>query len=419
MRQFTLSSRRIFQSSLAARFRLAALGVLVLSLSACGAPSESDHDEVVVGLLLPFTGPGSATAANFERAALLATDRVNAAGGVQGHRLRILSKDTHSNMARSRRSARELIDAGASVVLGPESADFSLELLQLFTDHDVVFVSPLVADAGYKEQDCTPAWFRLSPSAKALGEALAKQLYAEGVESVAVLSSAAAYDAALSRSAADRFTSLGGSVTFEDEVDDTGQSYAKPLSRALTTDPDALLLAAPPRTGALMVNEAQVLTKHLPRWSLSPLLKTELFTLNVDPKAVEDALGVAPKIFDQSSDFPEAFARRWQDDVPLEGAYFYYDAVSLVALALQAATLTVQGRADASSLREAIEQVAAPPGEAARWDELEEGLQRLDAGQATYYSGLTGPMLLDRCGARRLGVTSSWTVHSGRIVTEP
>jgi hypothetical protein len=36
-----------------------------------------------------------------------------------------------------------------------------------------------------------------------------------------------------------------------------------------------------------------------------------------------------------------------------------------------------------------------------------------------YYSGLTGPMLLDACGSRQLGATSTWQVHAGTIAEVP
>src|SRR5690606_22911280 len=94
----------------------------------CGPETASEDDRVVVGLLLPFTGSSSATAANFERAALFAADRINAAGGVQGHHVKIVSRDTHSELRRARSSALELISEGARVVLGPESAHIAHEL---------------------------------------------------------------------------------------------------------------------------------------------------------------------------------------------------------------------------------------------------------------------------------------------------
>ena len=57
---------------------------------ATDAPHPASGDAVTVGLLLPFTGPTSATTRNFERAALYAADRVNAGGGIHGRNIRIV-----------------------------------------------------------------------------------------------------------------------------------------------------------------------------------------------------------------------------------------------------------------------------------------------------------------------------------------
>src|SRR5207244_3021470 len=100
---------------------------------------------------------------------------------------------------------------------------------------------------------------------------------------------------------------------------------------------------------------------------------------------------------------------------PLEGAYFYYDAMGLLAVALQKTVTAADGSLDVTALEAAIKDAAAPPGEAVGWDELELGLSRLRDGSDIYYSGLTGPMLLDACGPRRLGATTTWQVHTGAI----
>src|SRR5690348_7002674 len=93
---------------------------LVSTLALSCSPAEGEPTGgVVLGLLLPFTGNASATASNLERATIYAVDRVNQGGGVKGKPLRIVSRDTHSDVARARDSAQELIDAGAVVVIGP------------------------------------------------------------------------------------------------------------------------------------------------------------------------------------------------------------------------------------------------------------------------------------------------------------
>ena len=72
-------------------FMLAAALPLGMS-SACGDESAPNGEVVTVGLLLPFTGPTSATTRNFERAAPYAADRVNAGGGIHGRRPGVLGR---------------------------------------------------------------------------------------------------------------------------------------------------------------------------------------------------------------------------------------------------------------------------------------------------------------------------------------
>ena len=165
------------------RLAHAALLPLVLPLASCSSNAQVPSDAVVVGLLLPFTGNTAATAMNFERAALYAADRINQGGGIQGHPLYIVSRDTHSDVTRSRAAVEALIDAGASVVVGPESPEIAAAIAPLLADAEVAFLSPLVGAANDAAVDCTHPWFRLAPSARSLGEALAKQLSAEGAAS--------------------------------------------------------------------------------------------------------------------------------------------------------------------------------------------------------------------------------------------
>ena len=385
----------------------------------CSAEPLERSDEVVVGLLLPFTGASSANASNYERAVLFARDRINAAGGIHGRSLRILAQDTHSDLSRSRRAVDVLIASGARAVLGPESAEIAAELAPILADQQIVLISPLLGAGSDGDVDCTRPWFRLAPSAQALGEALAKLMSAQGVQRAAIFSAATAYNTAFSASARERFSTLRGEVALDLELQPDAQSYARSVMLAEDAQVDAIVLAASPRTGALLVNEAHTLDAQIARWFLSPLLKTETFTLNTHPKALEGALGVAPRIFDNTRDFPQAFSQRWRGDQPLEGAYFYYDAISLLALALEMSELAADGRPQYDALQQAIIDAAQPDGTPVSWSEIDQGLSRLRQGQNIYYTGLTGPMLLDACGKRMLGVTATWTVHAGEIVATP
>lgn len=414
-----MSAHTFLSDSLTFLSRVFATGIAAIFVAACGnsgagAPSEG----AAIGLLLPFTGSSVGTTNNFERAALLAEERVARGGGVNGRPLRIVSADTHSDTMRAQRSAESLVNAGVSVVVGAESAEISAELRPYLAAQGVTFLSPLVGAANNAEVDCSTPWFRLAPSAQDLGEALAKQISAAGIKVISVMSARTAYDKALSDSVVSRFTQLKGSVRLSVDVDPDGQSYESEINLVRDADADAVVLATSPKTGALIASEFYLLSSAPPVWFLSPLLKTDLLLQNAVPGALEGARGVAPKIYEDGSGFPKAFANRWRGDQPLEGANFYYDAVALLAFAFNTMTPNADGSYDAAALDKALRRASAPPGSSAGWDEIESGLERQRDGSPIYYSGLTGPLTFRSCGERAYGASTTWHVHSGKIITD-
>jgi branched-chain amino acid transport system substrate-binding protein len=381
---------------------------------ACAPTPAEDPTSIKVGLLLPFTGASAASSGNFERAVLFARDQINAGGGVRGRAIQIVSADTHSDPARARRSIDALIEEGVKVVIGPESAEIASDVKPMLDAHEIVFLSPLVGAADDDAVDCTTPWFRLAPSARALGEALAKQARADQMANVALFHAEGAYDQALATAFRNRFLSLGGTIAVDQVLQSDAQSYAGSVSNKQLAEVDAQVLAAPTRPAALLVNEVRLLEPRQTRWYLSPLLKTQLLLENVAPSALEGATGVTPRIFDTTSAFPTAFAQRWSGDRPLDGAYFYYDAMALLAYGLERAAL-VDGQLRAAELRAAIAASTGNRGEPGAWNELPVSLRRLREQVDMHYSGLTGPILLQPCGDRRTGESSAWTVRDGQI----
>jgi ABC-type branched-subunit amino acid transport system substrate-binding protein len=392
-------------------FALAGLALV----AACAPKPKADPGAIKVGLLLPYTGGDSATSTNFEHAVLLARDMINAGGGIEGHRVEIVEGDTHSDPTRAKESVEGLIGEDVVVVIGPESADIAAWIKPTLDAANIVFLSPLVGAADDDAVDCTTPWFRLAPSARALGEALAKQARADLVGNVALFHAEGAYDEALANAFENRFISLGGTIAVDEIMPTDAQSYAGGISAADLALVDAQVLSATPRSAALLVNELRFIDQSKNRWYLSPLLKTELLLENVGPTALEGATGVTPRIFDTSADFPTAYATRWAGDSPLDGAFFYYDAMALLAFGLERAELA-DGEISAAGLRAGIAASTGNRGETGTWDMIADSLNRLRAGVDMNYAGLTGPILFQDCGDRRSGESSIWSVHAGEIV---
>ena len=399
--------------------RLLAMCALSCACLLAACSSQNSGPTLNVGLLLPFTGEVGAMGINLEEASMMVADQVNAHGGLTGRHLRLVVGDTHSDPARALASLGRILDEGVVAVIGPESADVAMAILPVLKERRLLFVSPYGTDSVEStDADADYPWFRLAAPPTSFGQALAKRMIADGAGTVSILYTSDLYSAALSAAAAAGLQQLGGSAQAQIALPVGHEDYSNLLMRASAANLQVVLLAADPISGARIVNDVSVLyPSSTRRWYLSPTLKTSSFVANAFPEKIEGAVGVAPSIFASSDQFEAEFTAAWNGDVPLDGAFYYYDALTLVALSIERAWSTA-GKQDPTfeELRDAVRAVAHTSGFVTEWNQIPTGLDLIRDGQTTYYTGLSGPVLLDNRGERQMGTAAFWQVVGGKIV---
>jgi ABC-type branched-subunit amino acid transport system substrate-binding protein len=160
------------------------------------------------------------------------------------------------------------------------------------------------------------------------------------------------------------------------------------------------------------------LTKRSQSWFLSPLLATPVFLLNTYNNAVEGAVGIAPAVTHPDPEFISRYRKRWNVD-PDDGAFFYYDAAAIAALAMADALRRHGAFPDRQQVTDSVLNVCSPRGVQIAWNEMEKGLDNIAAGKTIYYKGLTGPFLLDAFdnpGQQMAAPMKIWGIRDGVIV---
>ena len=392
--------------------RAAALGLMLIG---CGSSTPETGDEVRIGLLLPYTGKDGSAGANYERGVLMAAERVNAAGGLHQRRLRIVYADTHSDVARGADGAKSLVDQGVVAIIGPEDDELARELSTTLGEADVALLTP--SSSSVKSADAL--WFRLAPSAKDLGIALARLVKTDGAKRIAIVSTTAVYEQSFASGAKERLTGDGIAPQTSQVIAARSSNFSEAIDAIRATQPDAIVLAADASTGSRFVNEyafsARTEGVH---WYLSPSLEHQAFVLNSLPDVTENMTGVAPDVNrngTQSAEFNGAFASRWGGVTPTTGAYFYYDALALYAIAYEGAAKD-SGSDPPPSADVRTHLLAADSGLVVEWDELAKGLERASEGKPVNYSGVTGVIKIgEKTGTRANISTRYWTIRGGQI----
>ena len=112
-----------------------------MSLGALTAPAMAQDDAVNLGLLVGFTGDMGPWAPALNNAAIVAVEEINAAGGILGRTVNLISEDNASTVEGAVRGATKLVSVnGVSAIIGPES-DPIVALRGFASDNQVPVIS--------------------------------------------------------------------------------------------------------------------------------------------------------------------------------------------------------------------------------------------------------------------------------------
>ncbi|HYQ17807.1 MAG TPA: ABC transporter substrate-binding protein, partial [Polyangiaceae bacterium] len=166
---------------------LSVVAACALSSTACSDDTPAE-DGIAVGAILPFTGKEAALGRNLEQALLLAVADVNAAGGIGGQRLRLVTRDSNSGSERGLDQLLQLLYTDkVSYLIGPEETELAQEVVPDIKGKNVLEILPGYAAPSIEHPGKRGAWLRLAPSTEAFACAMGKQTIRDGAKTVNAL----------------------------------------------------------------------------------------------------------------------------------------------------------------------------------------------------------------------------------------
>lgn len=393
--------------------------VLGLLMSACsgGDGEGTTAGTLRIGTLISTTGSVASAGIDSLEAATLAVDEINAAGGVLGRRLELINRDDGNSPARARTAAQALVGIPVPVVIGALGSEATLTSFDVTRDAQVVQIT-----ASSTAPDITTApdngyLFRTCPSDVLQARLIAQRAMAKGFRRVAVIHVPGAYGVGLASAFETSFTALGGTLVGRTEYVEGQTSYEELLNGVYTRNPEAILLVGYP------VEASQIIRDYLSGfvirgtfWFFSDALEDPEFVTAVGASGFTFAHeGTAPGATDSERyrAFQAAFRNKYGEESSLPTNSNTYDAVYLVALAIEAA-----GQADGTAIRDHLTEVSrggTPYGPA----EFRQAVEAIRAQQDIDFEGASGPVDLDANGDV-VAPYHVWRISGGRLeVIEP
>ena len=118
--------------------RLIAIAAVV-SAAALGWPARA---EVLIGLAGPMTGKEAWLGEQFQRGAELAVADLNAAGGVLGQQVQLITVDDFCDPAQAVAAAKKLVSDGVIFVVGHMCSGASIPASEIYEAAGVLMISP-------------------------------------------------------------------------------------------------------------------------------------------------------------------------------------------------------------------------------------------------------------------------------------
>jgi branched-chain amino acid transport system substrate-binding protein len=198
-----------------------------------------------IGTLLPRTGAFAFLGGSQTTAVAVAVADINAAGGVNGKPVELLtgdSGDTTSTAAET--SFADLVKKGADVVIGPTSSVLASRLIPAVVAANVAMISPAATFPDLSTAKDNGLFFRTIPAFGSQGTALAAALSAKGPVSAALVY----VSDDLSKSLVEPFTTgmsaAGSTVALVQPVPSAATDVSQQIAAVVAAKPDVVVLSS-------------------------------------------------------------------------------------------------------------------------------------------------------------------------------
>ena len=392
--------------------RLASLSIfLAFAIAGCrgGTITAADGEPIRIGVVLPQTGGLAQDGQSWVRGVRLATDEVNAAGGVLGgRRVELLVVDSATESGAGVAGAQRVIARGAVAVIGDGGSGGSLAIYNMVTRMAAIpqisgsATSTSLTSANAALPASQRYFFRTAPPdgyQAQVVDRIARMTITPACARLAVLYQNDAYGMPLAQGIMNTF---GGHGTIAAMVPfmPAQASYMSETMIVSMASPDCVALIAYPQDAGVILRNWQMTPGHpTVKWiGTDGLFSDDFITQATMSPFLNNFYGASPLTTPSTPEF-DAFAARYvaaYGHAPENFVSSYYDATALVLLAIERA-----GSTDGSMIRDALRSIGGPSGTMLEHAaQLREALAGLESSMALpiNYQGASGPIDFDANG---------------------
>ncbi|EKE45220.1 ABC branched amino acid transporter family, periplasmic substrate-binding protein [Oceaniovalibus guishaninsula JLT2003] len=356
------------------------------------AAAAQDAGPVKIGILLGYTGPIESIVPGMTASAEMAISQINEAGGILGGRMleAVRADSTCIDSAAATAAAERMVTSdGVAAIMGADCSGVTGAVLaNVAVPNGIAMISPSATSPGLSSADDNDLFFRTSPSDARQGEVLAQILADQDIDTVAVTYTNNDYGKGLSDAFIQSFEAQGGTVTLNAPHEDGKADYSAEIGALDSAGGDVLVVLGYGDQGGKGIIRSALDAGSFDRFMLADGMYMQSLLDDVGA-AMDGSFGAVPWSEGEGTSAFQTLADEAQIDAESTYTRESYDAMALLAMAMQAA-----GSTDANEYKSKVMEVANAPGEPILPGELGKAMQILADGGDVDYVGATNVELI-------------------------
>ena len=310
-------------------FAIWVLSILLLAGIGC----KKKENPIKVGFVGGLTGRLSDLGTEGRNGVILAVEKINSSGGINGRPVKLITKDDKQNAEVTLRVDRELVDEGVVAIIGHMTSTMSMVALPFVNKQKILMISPTTSSNELMGID--DYFIRVIPPNKSETDHLARHAFnVMGLKKMAAI-----YDLSNRANTEEHFNNfkeefegLGGKINHL-ETFSSGKSmdFVKATDSLLKQDPDGVLIATGAPDVAMISQRIRMNGSKVPIFSCGWAMTAAL--IHDGGPAVEGV--VFSQLFDRESrqktylEFKKRFEERFGEAPNFAAAHGYEAALAL------------------------------------------------------------------------------------------
>jgi branched-chain amino acid transport system substrate-binding protein len=365
-------------------------GAAALALGVAPGVARAQGGAIRLGTLTPLTGAGGNYGPSMLKAMQWVAGEINAAGGVLGKKVELVSEDDQTNPEAGVRAARKLIDVDrVTAVMGTWASAVTTAVAPLCWESKTFLTTvsgsdtiTLLPHQGYL--------VRTQPNTQLQGRKFAEFMVSVGSKRVAILAVQAPFALPTQKIVGEELKKRGAELVAAIVYDKDKATFRSEIDQVLKARPDMIYLNG-------YTPDVTVVLKDLFRAGYTGARIAQAYAVNAKllgslPAEVTDGTyTIAPSPHIDSTGYRRLAKALGSDDLDPYSCQTH-DHVSLVCLAIAHA----RGEATGTAVKDHVRKIS--QGAGARVDSAVEGLKLLAQGKAVNFEGASGPCEFNEIG---------------------